>query len=289
MAARSTQGSRLGARRPIRSRMVAAALIRLRYPADCRRCGRHLAPGTRARWDRDSKRATCCACFDSPDPLPALNHGIAGASAAREWARRSAKHEQRIREAHPRIGGLILALDAEPQSTTGWAVGAQGEIELGAQFDTYRKHGIAVLHDRRIPQSRANIDHLLISTAGVFVVDAKRYRGKVERRDVGGLFRSDVRLYVDGRDRTKVVRGLCRQVAAVKEALAPSAYARVPVTPVVCFVDAEWNLFARPIEINGVQIVWPRAVWDLVTRTGPLSADEIASVEATLARMLRPA
>jgi hypothetical protein len=39
-----------------------------------------------------------------------------------------------------------------------------------------------VLHDRRIPGRRSNIDHLVIARSGVWVVDTKRYRGKVERR-----------------------------------------------------------------------------------------------------------
>ncbi len=37
-----------------------------------------------------------------------------------------------------------------------------------------------MLHDRRIPGSRANIDHIAIATSGVWVIDAKRYKGKVQ-------------------------------------------------------------------------------------------------------------
>ena len=38
---------------------------------------------------------------------------------------------------------------------------------------------IAVLHDRRIPGSKANIDHIAITAAGIWVIDAKRYKGDV--------------------------------------------------------------------------------------------------------------
>jgi hypothetical protein len=55
--------------------------------------------------------------------------------------------------------------------------------------------------------------------AGPVGHDAKRYRGKVERRDVGGFFRTDVRLYVGDRHRTKAVEGLGWQVDSVRSVL----------------------------------------------------------------------
>jgi hypothetical protein len=67
---------------------------------------------------------------------------------------------------------------------------------------------VIALHDRRVPGTKGNIDHLVVGPAGVYTVDAKRYEGKVERRDVGSFFRSYERLYVNNRDRTKVVKGM---------------------------------------------------------------------------------
>ncbi len=48
-----------------------------------------------------------------------------------------------------------------------------------------REEGLGVLHDRRIPGSKANIDHIVVGPAGVFAIDTKRYTGKIERRDHG--------------------------------------------------------------------------------------------------------
>ncbi len=45
------------------------------------------------------------------------------------------------------------------------------------------------LHDRRVPGKRSNIDRLFVGAAGVYVIDAKRYKNadvSVER--TGGLF-----------------------------------------------------------------------------------------------------
>lgn len=37
-----------------------------------------------------------------------------------------------------------------------------------------------MLHDRRVPGSRANVDHLVIGRSGVWVVDSKAYRAPVD-------------------------------------------------------------------------------------------------------------
>ena len=98
-----------------------------------------------------------------------------------------ATREARIRTAHPRIGGLVLALSADPQSTTAWAVGARGEELLATGLDGLAEQGVHALHDRRIPGSRSNIDHIAIAPSGVYVIDAKRYTGRPNLRVEGGL------------------------------------------------------------------------------------------------------
>lgn len=100
--------------------------------------------------------------------------GTAGASAQRQHDRPKTAREKRIREAHPRVGGILLALSDDPQSTKAWATGARGEEQLGRRLDGLAERGVRVLHDRRIPGTRANIDHIAVSSSGVFVIDAKR-------------------------------------------------------------------------------------------------------------------
>jgi len=62
-----------------------------------------------------------------------------------------------------------------------------------------------VLHDRRIPGTRANIDHIAIAPSGLWAIDAKHYKGRVEHVDKGGWFLTDWRLLVGGRDKTGLV------------------------------------------------------------------------------------
>jgi hypothetical protein len=111
-----------------------------------------------------------------------LDPGTAGASARREYERRKAEGEARVRAEHPRLAGLILALGTERQSTKAWDTGALGEERLGNGLDRLASDHLRLLHDRRIPGSKANIDHLAVTAGGVYVIDAKKYRGRARRR-----------------------------------------------------------------------------------------------------------
>ena len=140
-----------------------------------------------------------------------------------------------------------------------------------------------LLNDRRVPHTRGNIDHLAVAPSGVWVIDAKRWDGMVELRDVGGWFRTDYRLYVKGRDRTKTLQNMAWQVDAVRSALAEFA-PEVPLYAALCFVEAEWRLFAKPFTIEGVRVSGPKSLGAVIAEEGPLGTDEVLEVASELAR-----
>jgi hypothetical protein len=187
-----------------------------------------------------------------------------------------------VRERFGRLGGLVLAVTDDPQSTNAWATGWSGESALGKQLDRLREEGIAVIHDRRIPGVRANIDHVVIAPSGVFVVDAKNYKGRVRCVDRGGILSRDDRLYVGRRDQTKLVSGLAPQAAAVRTALG-QAYADVPVWRALCFVSGDFDLFATSLVVDGAYVVAPRALGKLLRAGGSLDGTPIDAIERTLA------
>lgn len=144
--------------------------MRLRYSGTCRGCGAQLAAGQWAAYHRLDKQVECLDCAANtaatdadagidvaadPEAGPAtteneIDAGTAGASARQEYERRAAKRDQEIRAAHPRLGGLILALTGKPQSTRAWARGAAGEEGLAKRIDRLADQGVRLLHDRRI-------------------------------------------------------------------------------------------------------------------------------------------
>jgi hypothetical protein len=153
--------------------------------------------------------------------------------------------------------------------------GSRGEQKLGQYLEGIQdESAVVVLHDRRIPGTRANIDHIAITQSGaVWAIDAKSYRGRVKRVDKGGWFSTDLRLYVGRRDCSKLVLGMAKQVDAIRAALSDSGTPElsVEVRAALCFVDAEWSLFAKPFGLGGVWIGWPKALADRLCEAGHLT------------------
>ncbi len=90
-----------------------------------------------------------------------------------------------------------------------------GEERLGERLNDLAADTLRVLHDRRIPRTRGNIDHLVVTPTGVYVIDAKRYRGRPELSVDGGLVRPRVeKLLVGRRDCTTLVDGVVKQSAS---------------------------------------------------------------------------
>ena len=269
----------------------------VKYDGVCSRCGNPLFRGMEAVWDRSSKTIRCVACPTSgeaapkpaPVPQPTFDPGVAGASARREHERLAAKRAERIDgKVGPRLGRIVRAIVAEPQSTRAWAIGAVGEEKLGKALEGF--DGFRVLHDRRVPGSRANVDHIVIAPAGIFVVDAKHLEGSIEIRNRGGFFRPDWRLTVGRRDQSKLARAMPRQVEVVRTALMASGVDPLPpITPVLCFVDGDWPLIRPPKEFEGVLLESERSIRKVVTGSHVLGGAEIDRLAEILGRALPPA
>jgi hypothetical protein len=60
-----------------------------------------------------------------------------------------------------------------------WRRGAAGEVATARLLDRLPGGRWVVLHDLRIPGSRANVDHLVIGPTGVWVIDTKTTRARV--------------------------------------------------------------------------------------------------------------
>ena len=224
-----------------------------------------------------------------------LDADRAGESAQREYERRRNKRESGVRARHPRLGGLILALSDEPQLTVAWARGAVGERRVAETLDSLRSDEVIVLHDRRIPRSKANIDHLVVASSGIHIVDAKRYKGRIEIRGSGSLFRPGPnKLFIGGRDKTSLVDAMGKQVAAVESVIAdlldPPLDPEVRlINPALCFVEAEVGWFAKPMVLDGVAITWRTELAKVIAQPGPLSPEHVLALGTRLAERLVPA
>lgn len=261
---------------------------RVKFDGACALCGITLPRGTVAVWERSTRTMHCVECPsdpDGPDERP-LDVGIAGASARREHERRRAKRDAAYRNRFGnRLGGFVTAVTSEPQSTRAWATGARGEESLAAALAGL--DGVQVLHDRRVPGTPANIDHVVIGPAGLFVVDAKAYKGLIHIRNRGWFFKPDYRLYVGRRDCSQLALDLGWQVKAVELALTSALVDPMPlINPVLCFVDGEWPLLSPPNEFLGVRLEGTRSLRKLVTATQNLDALAVEQMTVLLAAAL---
>ncbi|MEO9322084.1 nuclease-related domain-containing protein [Nocardioides sp. C4-1] len=279
--------------------------MRLRYAGACRECAAELAQGTSAIYERATKTVRCLDCSapstepastvaisaepTPAEPLPEVDSGVAGASARREFERRKARREAKIRSDHKRLGGLILAVTDDPQSTRAWDTGALGEERLGARLNTLADDHLRVLHDRRIPGTRANIDHIAVTRNGIYVIDAKKYQGRPTLAVEGGLIRPRVeKLMVGRRDCTKLVDGVLKQVDVVRGVLG-DAGKDVEVRGVLCFVEADWPLIGGSFSTRGVDVCWPKKLYPRLRAEGAISIERVADLHRSLAAALPPA
>jgi hypothetical protein len=229
-------------------------VITMRYPALCSMCGTGIEPGLRAAWDRDSRVATCEACvYGTADPYAAPMRNRPGASALREGERR--------------------------RNGETWTIGGEAERTVGNLLNGMR--GVLALHDRQMPGSKANIDHVAVAPSGVWVIDTKRYTGRVERNH-----RRGGRLEVAGRNRTKLVEQVHRQVGVVTTCLDGLG---IPIQGVLCFVDGRLPFLMSRFKVDGVMITTPEALERRIMRSGPLSPEAMRAAHDTLDLTFRPA
>ncbi len=232
-------------------------MIQARFPGKCSRCAAAVAKGEACFHTPSTKTVMCMNCHSpatSPWPPPPAP-GLAGWSAD------------------------VLATRRGPNGE-GHAKGAVGERVIGKALDAVCRGIGHVLHDRKLPGSKRNLDHIVVTAAGVFVVDAKNIAGVPRYMDFGGSLTTDARLYVGGTDRTMWVEGVQSQAAAVREV------AGVDVLPVLCFVRQPASL---KFTVRGVQVVDETSLPGVVCQPGPLLPKRVSEIAVLLDSVFRPA
>lgn len=123
-----------------------------------------------------------------------------------------------------------------------WAVGAEGERRTARRLAPLARDGWTVLHDRALPGSRANLDHLAVSPNGVVIVpDTKRWSARWP------ITVRDGRLYHGDRDVTARLTGLRHEADTVSRVLGVTA---VPIV----LMDGP-RLDGGPLQVDGIRIV----------------------------------
>jgi hypothetical protein len=138
--------------------------------------------------------------------------------------------------------------------------GAVGEYLMSKYLHDNLGDRAVVLDDRKVPGSEANIDHIVVASSGVWIIDSKKWNGTIRFKNVGGLFGNNHRLVVDGRDKTYSTEKIYGYVIPVADLLGDPS---IPIRPALAFVDGDWRISTwrkvanRPHQHLGVLLAWP--------------------------------
>lgn len=169
------------------------------------------------------------------------------------------------------VGGGVLAFTMFrlPFQSLVWAKGIEGERAAAEHLAPLESEGYILLHNRKVPGSKGDIDHVVIGPTGVAVVETKNWGGRVE-------LRGD-RLWVGDHERTWAVDQLYREALAVQVALGDELTRhRVTVTPILCVIGGA----ARSARsVNGVAIAVGRDLAGLIRDRPPVfDEDEVLEI-----------
>lgn len=278
--------------------------IKLRWPGRCTVCADELRAGEPAWHDPAARAVTCLACHDGnagavparasvsvPPPLSdggpsqPLEIGTPGASARSLYEHLREAREAKARERIGCLGVAAARLAGDPEHVAAWKRGAEGEERVARRLEKHLAGtGVQLLHDRAIPLSLANIDHLAIGPGGVTVIDAKNVRGKPEVARRGPLLgKRSGHLLVAGRDRTSLISGVETQVREVVAALTDLDVPETPVAGVLCWARTDDLPILGTVQLREVSVLGPRRTAKLACRPGPLGAGQVRELTVALA------
>jgi len=183
----------------------------------------------------------------------------------------------------PRLGLVVGALAAmaagwglrfrPSPDATAWRRGAAGERRTARLLGPLERQGWAVLHDLALPGGRANLDHLVIGPGGVFVIDSKQYRGRLQLDAVGKLWHGRYPL-------APALRAVSFEADRAARVLPDPGVAVVPIVAVQG-AQVPWG----EVVVEGVPVVTARRLPSLLRQLPPVLEPERVAAVASQARI----
>jgi hypothetical protein len=171
----------------------------------------------------------------------------------------------------PRLGLVLGGLAAvvagwglwfrPSRDAVAWRRGAVGERRTARLLGSLERYGWAVLHDLAIPGSRANLDHLVIGPGGVFVIDSKQYRGRLQLDPSGRLWHGRYLL-------TPILQAVSFEADQAAVVLPDPGVAVIPI-----------------VAVHGAQVPWGKVV---VRGVPVVSAQRLPTMLRQLPKVLGP-
>jgi hypothetical protein len=167
-----------------------------------------------------------------------------------------------------------------------WEAGEAGERRVAEALRPLEGPNCHVLHDRLLDpgRSRVNLDHIVVSVAGTYLIDAKNWSGSIAGSATGVTRTGDGRAW-SRNEQVDKVRRLAEQMELA---------ATMVIEPVLCLAGDEAAGFGAARMVRGVFVVPVDRLADwLTSRPRPASGDDLRSrtvrIAATFPSATQPA
>ena len=152
--------------------------------------------------------------------------------------------------------------------------------EPTARIDHYvRDSKAVVLHHRHLPGNGSEISHLIVGPCGVTVVDSRTYEApsaKLERSPLRG----------SARRRSDLVKPVLAQVDAVRDLLADTPFADVPIEAALARRKVVGARVLQGLNAPRVIVCGARTIAGEASREGPVTARHVKVLAAYLDNVL---
>ena len=159
-------------------------------------------------------------------------------------------------------------------------LGRDGEREVGQVLEELRADGYAIFHD--IVGNGFNIDHVVVTPNGIFVVETKTYS-----KPLGGIVAFDGHsvALTGQKPNEKIVSQAISNAGWVRKELEKSTGKYFPVTPVLVFPG--WFV-EKPYHNNPIWVTNPKWLqWEIPKKPQTLSAEDVDKVTFCLSLLER--
>lgn len=131
---------------------------------------------------------------------------------------------------------------------------------------------------QRVVRPGIAVSHIVTAPSGVWVIASRRYPGRPTPQ--GGLLsRRTQTLQLGSRTATRLVASVAAQAEAVRAVLDDT----IPVSALLCILDADWPIFGGAFTVDGVQVVWPKKACDIIETGHRLGAAQVNDIHQQLA------
>jgi hypothetical protein len=171
-----------------------------------------------------------------------------------------------------------------------YKLGSQGEKIVGEKLEDLRKEGYKIFHD--VVGGNFNIDHIVVSPKGVFVIETKA-RSKRKDGSTSGRNQSEYEIESDGQ--TITLKGKKPDDEPIKQALKNAEWVRellkqrigkeYPITAVIAYP----NWYVKELTNNDkIWVLNPDYLkWRIPQQSNKLGSDEIEFISSQLVLFVR--